>query len=79
MSGFLSFSSLGISAGLFLYGVQTEIIPDGFRFIILLALMVSGVVIAYTGVRSSKGTSESDVAKIASEVAKLIGSGTKTG
>jgi len=79
MSGFLSFSSLGISAGLFLYGVETDIIPEGFQFILLLALMVSGVVIAYTGVRSSKGTSESDAVKIASEVAKLVGGGPKTG
>ena len=72
MSGFLSFSSLGISAGLYLYGAQTEIIPEGFRFILLLALMISGVVIAYTGVSSGKAASDGDAVKIASEVAKMI-------
>jgi len=71
MQSFLSFTSLGISAGLFIYGQEASIIPPQYQFPIILALMAAGVVIAYVGVRSGKARSEEDVVKLASEVIKL--------
>jgi len=71
MQSFLSFTSLGISAGLFIYGREGNIIPADLQFPIILALIAAGVVIAYAGVRSGKAKSEEDVVKLASEVLKL--------
>jgi len=71
MSGLLAISSLGISASLYIYGVEAEIIPRDFRFIIILALMAAGVVIAYVGVRAGKTRADEDVAKVVSEVKAL--------
>mgnify|MGYP006281151477 CR=1 FL=1 len=69
----LALSSLGISAGLYIYGVENAIIPDGLRFIILLALMVSGIVISYFGVRSGQGITEQDATDIASKALEMAG------
>jgi hypothetical protein len=77
MQSFLSFTSLGISAGLFIYGREAHIIPLGLEFPIILALIAAGVVIAYAGVRSGKAKSEEDVVKLASEVLKLTKSEVK--
>lgn len=71
MSGLLAISSLGISATLYIYGVESDIIPSDFRFIIIVALMAAGVVIAYVGVRASKTRADEDVAKVTAELKAL--------
>jgi hypothetical protein len=73
MPSFLAFSSLGISAGLYIYGVESGIIPEEFHFAIILILMAAGIVISYSGVRAGKAPSEQETAKAASEALKLLG------
>ena len=73
MPGLLGFTSFGVSAGLFIYGAQSDIIPEGLRFIILLVLMAAGTGIAYMGLQKAKTRSEDDIIKIVSKAIERTG------